>query len=124
MFPGTPDIELLKKLTIHCSPIGTERENKDVNCSTNRCHTHDAGGEQHYANMGQKESCKRTNSNVYCYTNTGKISNLINSNTFTLMVKYNDFEYFLPGLSQESDRKASAKITKQLHQAFEDVLMV
>ena len=58
-------------------------------------------------------------SNEYCYTNTGSDSNLNNSNTFTLMVK-NDIKCFLPGPSQESDRRASAE-KGQLQRDFEDV---
>ena len=30
-----PDIELLNTLTVSCNTIGTEREDKDRNCSTN-----------------------------------------------------------------------------------------
>ena len=32
---GMPDIELLNILTISCNTKGTEKEGKDVNCSTN-----------------------------------------------------------------------------------------
>ena len=39
------------------------------------------------------------------------------------MIKNNDVKYFLPGISQESDRRASTDITKQLQKNFEDVLM-
>ena len=36
------------------------------------------------------------------------------------MVK-NNIKYFLPGPSEESDRRASAEITKQLQRDFEDI---
>ena len=38
------------------------------------------------------------------------------------MVNYNEIDYFLPGLSQDNDQRASAKITKQLQRDFEDIL--
>ena len=72
MLLGIPDIELLNILTISCNTIGTERGDKDMNCSTNK-HTHDAGSEQCYVNTGPERSCKRTNSNVYCYKTQAKI---------------------------------------------------
>ena len=37
---------------------------------------------------------------------------------FTPTVKINDIKYFLPNPSQESDRKASAEITKTLQWDF------
>ena len=36
------------------------------------------------------------------------------------MFKNNDIKYFLPGPSQESDRKTNTEITKQIPQDFED----
>ena len=60
-----------------------------MNCSTSKHFTHDAGSEQHCENTWPERSCKRTNSNVYCYTKTGKNSNLNNSNMFSPIVKKN-----------------------------------
>ena len=37
------------------------------------------------------------------------------------MAKNNDIEYFLPGPSQESDRRENTKITEQIQRDFEDV---
>ena len=103
------DIKLLNILTISCNTIGTEREDRDTNC---RHSTHDAGSGQCCANTGPEMSCTRTNSNTYCYVNTGSNSNLNSSNAFTPTVKHNAAEYFLPGSSQESDSRASPKITE------------
>ena len=61
---GMTDIKLLNILTIICNIISTEREDKDVNCSTSRHSTHDAGSEQYCANTGLERNCKRTNSNL------------------------------------------------------------
>ena len=101
-----PDFKLLSILTISCNTIGTEGEDRDVNCSKNRHHTHDVGSEQCCAYTGPKGAVKEP----YCYTNTGENSNLNNSNALTSMVKNNDVKYFLPGPSQESNRRGSAEI--------------
>ena len=66
----------ITKHTISCNKIGTQREDKDANCSTNRVCTHDAGSEQCCANTGLERSCTRMNSNMYHYGNTGNNSNL------------------------------------------------
>ena len=51
---GMPDIKLLNIITVSCNTIGTEREDKDMNC---RHCIHNAGGEQHCANTGPERSC-------------------------------------------------------------------
>ena len=40
---GIPDVILLNILTISCNTMGTEREDKGTDCSTNRCCTYDPG---------------------------------------------------------------------------------
>ena len=40
------------------------------------------------------------------------------------MVNSNDIEYFIPGPSQEKNRRASAELTKQLQKDFEDVSVI
>ena len=40
---GMPDIKLLNIFTMSCNTIGTEKEDKDANCSTNRHSTLDVG---------------------------------------------------------------------------------
>ena len=116
-----PDIKLLNTLTVHCKTIDKEREDEDANCSTDRHSIHDAGSDQCCASTGLERSCTRSNSNVYCYTNTGSNSNLNKSNAFTQTVKNNDVKYFLPGSNHETDRRASTEITEQLQRDSEDV---
>ena len=121
---GPADIELLNILTISCNTIGTQRKDKDVNCSTNRHSIHGAESGQCCANTVPERSCMRKNSNMHCYTNTGNDLNLNNNNNaLTPTVKNNNIKYFLPSPSKESDRKASAEIT-ELQRDFEDVLVV
>ena len=74
--------------------------------------------------QGWKGAIQKTNSNTYCYTNTGSNSNLNNSNAFIPTVKNNEVKYFLPGPIREGDRRASAEITKQLQGDFEVVFSV
>ena len=110
-----PDIKLLNILTISCKTIGTEKEDKDVNCRTNRPSAHDAGCEQYFANTGLERSCTRTNSNAYCYTNTGSNSNLNISNAFIPTVKKCEVKYFLQALAEVTEDQA------QVQRDFEDV---
>ena len=67
---GMPHMKLLNILMISCNAM-VEREDRDMNCSTNSHSIHDAGSVQHCANTRLERSCTRTNSNVYCYTKTG-----------------------------------------------------
>ena len=96
--------------------IGTEKEDKDANCSTTRPDTHNAGSEQCCENTGPERCCSKANSNPKCCANTGNNSNLNdnNNNAFIPMDNSNDIDYFTPGTSQENDRRASVELRKQL----------
>ena len=61
---GIPDIGLLNILNINCNTIGTEKEEKGVNCYVSKGGILSAGSEQCYANTGLERSCAKTNSNT------------------------------------------------------------
>ena len=54
-----PDIELPNILTISCSTIGTEKEDKDINFTTNRPNTYNTGSEYCCAYTGPERSCRK-----------------------------------------------------------------
>ena len=84
---GMLDIKSLTILSISCNTIGTKREYKDKNYSTNSHSLYYAGSKQCCANTGLERTCTRANSNAYFHTNTGSNSNLNKGNAFTLTVK-------------------------------------
>ena len=118
-----PDIKLLNTVTISCYTIGTDREDKNTNCSTVIVPVM-----QEVSSTVQTQGWKGAlhEQTAMCITiqTQEAIQILNNGNTFTPTVKNYDIKYFLQGPSKESDRRASTKITKQLKGILKMFLMV
>ena len=91
---GMPDIELLNILNINHNTIGTEKEEKGINCIMRTDGILSAGSEQCFVNTGLETSCVKTNSNTNCYTNSGSNSDLNKRlhNVFIPMINNNQIE--------------------------------
>ena len=76
---GMSDTELLNILNINCKTIGTDKEEKGVNCNMRKDSVLSAGSEQYCINTGPERSCAKTNSNRRCYTNNDINSNFNNT---------------------------------------------
>ena len=107
---GIPNIDVLHIININNHPIGTEQAGDSDNCYTNKP-------------AAQREDMKQeTNRSEKCFTNTDSI--LKSNNKDKTMVNNqlsNTVDYFPPGLIDESDKRKSVEITKQLQRDFEDV---
>ena len=74
---------------------------------------------------GSDKCCANMHTFQGDYTNMNSISK--SNNKTGPMFKSNSYktiEYFLSGLSYESDKKGSAETTQQIHKGFEDVFNV
>ena len=101
-----PGIDVVNVIKVNIHSIGTEQT---------------GGGDNHFANRPavQREDTKQeTDRAEECYTNN-KFNNK-NKSTIDNQLS-NTVEYFLSGLSHDSDKKRSAEITQQLQKDFEDV---
>ena len=98
-----PDIDMLNIIIVNIHSIGTEQTGDSDNCCKKRP-------------TDQREDMKQeTNRAEKCYTNTDSISKY--NNKYMSMVNNqlsNTVEYFLWGLSYDSDKKKSAQLTQQL----------
>ena len=95
-----PDIDVLNVIKVNIHSTGTEQTGDNDNYHTNR-------------STAQREDMKQeTNMAEKFYTNTDSISNSNNRNKPTVNNQLsNTAEYFLLGLSYDSDKKKSAKLT-------------
>ena len=98
---GMPDIDTLNIIKVNIHSIGTEQTGDSDSCCTNRT-------------MVQREDTKQeTNRAEKCYTNTDGISKSNNKNKPMVNNHIsNTVEYFLPGLSYDSDKQKSAEDTQ------------
>ena len=102
-----PDIEILNIVTIDFNTIDTKVTDRAASYSTKMDITQDLSNTV-------KTQEKKLGKPRTLYTNTDSNSNLISYSADKPNVNNNETEYFLPGPNQDSERRASAEITKQL----------
>ena len=100
-----PDIDALNIIKINIHTIGAEQT-----CGANM-HT-----------VQRDDPKQETVRAEKCYTNTDSISRSNNKTKPMVKSKLSKtIEYFLSGLSYDSDKKRNAETTEQLYKHFEDV---
>ena len=105
-----PDTDVLNILKINIHVIGTEQTRGNDNCCANM---QPIQGDNLIQEVVKAEKC---------YTNIDGISKSNNRVKPTVKSRLSDTtEYFLSGLSYESNKKRSTETTQQLHKEFEDV---
>ena len=107
---GMPDIDALNIIKINIHIIDTEQTGGNYNFCTNM-HT-----------VQRDDPKQETVRAKKCYTNTANISKSNSKTKPTVKSKLSKtIEYYLSGLSYDSDKKRSTETTWQLHKHFWDV---
>ena len=107
---GMPDTDVLNIIKININALGAEQTRDSDKCCTN-IHT-----------VQRVKPKQETVKAEKWYTNMDSISNLNNKTKPMFESKsHKTTQYFLSGLSYESEKKRSTKTTKQIHKDFEDV---
>ena len=98
---GMSNINTLDILTINCNTIGTREADITNKCSAITANCQGSCCEQHYTNMIQEAARPQK-----CYTNIDSMSKSNNKDKPMVNNQLsNTVEYFLPGLSYNSDTK-------------------
>ena len=103
---GIADIEKLDIITINCNTIDTQAADRTNKCNINKANCQCSRCEQHYKNVMQKADRPKK-----CHRNTDSISK--SNNKYKPVATDNEksiINYFLPGLNQDNNEKASAEI--------------